>query len=94
MAWHCIVYSPYSFGCLCISLTLLVPQSPFGNDSLKFRVVCPRNGTVVLLIQGLSTTAVVSLLATIHLRKQLDHSMVEKLVLGEFLLMARPYNNL
>ena len=29
-------------------LTLLEPQSRFGDNSLKFQVVCPQNGTAVL----------------------------------------------
>ena len=29
-------------------LTLLVPQSRFGDKPLKFQVICPQNGTAVL----------------------------------------------
>ena len=31
-----------------IRLTLLQPQSRFGDKPLKFQVVCPQNGTAVL----------------------------------------------
>ena len=37
---------PFSF--VAPSLTLLEPQSRFGDNSLKFQVVCPQNGTGVL----------------------------------------------
>ena len=30
------------------ALTLLEPQSRFGDKPVKFQVVCPRNGTAVL----------------------------------------------
>ena len=33
---------------ICISLTLLEPQSRFGGILLKFQVGCPQNGTAVL----------------------------------------------
>ena len=35
-------------------LTLLEPQSRFGDNTLKFQVVCPQNGTAVL--KGLTTS--------------------------------------
>ena len=38
------------------SLTLLEPQSRFGDKPLKFQVVCPQNGTAVL--EGLIRQAI------------------------------------
>ena len=37
-------------------LTLLEPQSRFGDKPVKFQVVCPQNGTEVL--KGLTVTKV------------------------------------
>ena len=34
--------------CVLFIVTLLEPQSAFGDKLLKFQVVCPQNGTAVL----------------------------------------------
>ena len=62
--WHSIVYCIITMFFLLFffilrrigkheSLTLLEPQSRFGDKSLNFQVVCPQNGTAVL--KGLSS---------------------------------------
>ena len=49
--WQLIFHS-VRFNALWVGLTLLEPQSRFGDKLVKFRIVCPQNGTAVL--KGLS----------------------------------------
>ena len=55
------------------SLTLLEPQSRFGEKPLKFQVVCPQNGTAVL--NGLSRLGLkdcTRVVGTIYLETELN----------------------
>ena len=44
MFWSDLLWYPV----VCFPLTLLEPQSAFGDKPLNFQVVCPQNGTAVL----------------------------------------------